>query len=219
MRPIPAPCLPLLLLICLATPAFAAPAALPPELVSAAETLGAHATVKARFEQTKSSVLFVEDMVRTGTLELRREDGRLLWTYDDGPAFLMADGRFYPAGKTAEEAGTDGAAGFSMPGAGNMTGVLSAVFTLDPTALDAHFVATVLGPGSFQLVPKGSASKGLFSKVLLTVGGDPLAVTQTTMSEPTGDTTVLQFRDIEVDGVIPPQRFMTPAERTQAAGK
>jgi outer membrane lipoprotein-sorting protein len=197
--------------------AHAAPAsALPPALLTAATALGSHDTVRARFEQTKSSVLFVQDMVRTGTLELRRADGRLLWTYDDGPAFLMAGGRFYPAGKSAEEVGKDGAAGFSMPGAGDMSGVLQAVFTLDPEALAAHFSAKVTGPGVFELTPSGPAGRGMFSKVTLRVDGEPLAVRETAMDEPTGDRTVITFTDVAVDAPLPAERFMTPSERSAA---
>ncbi|MCO4772007.1 MAG: outer membrane lipoprotein carrier protein LolA [Deltaproteobacteria bacterium] len=192
---------------------------LPPELLAAATRLSSHDTVRARFEQTKSSVLFMEDVVRTGTLALRRTDGRLLWTYDDGPSFLMADGRFYPAGKSAAEAGKDGASGFSMPGAGHMTSVLQAVFTLDPDALAAHFNARVTEPGTFELTPKDAAAKGLFKLVTLTVGGEPLAVTRTAMDEPTGDSTVIAFSEVDVGSALPPEHFMTPAERTASEGK
>ncbi len=185
--------------------AHAAPAsALPPALLTAATALGSHDTVRARFEQTKSSVLFVQDI------------GRLLWTYDDGPAFLMAGGRFYPAGKSAEEVGKDGAAGFSMPGAGDMSGVLQAVFTLDPEALAAHFSAKVTGPGVFELTPSGPAGRGMFSKVTLRVDGEPLAVRETAMDEPTGDRTVITFTDVAVDAPLPAERFMTPSERSAA---
>lgn len=199
-----------------ATPAGAGE--LPPELLTAAKTLSAHDTVKASFTQTKSSVLFVEDMVRSGSLELRRADGRLLWAYQDGPSFLMADGRFFPAGKTADQAGSEGATGFSMPGAGNMTSVLQAVFTLDPDALRKHFSAEVTAPGTFELTPTAKAARGLFSKVTLVVGGEPLAVRQTTMDEPTGDRTVIEFVDVQVGADLPPERFMTPAERSAAQG-
>lgn len=196
--------------------AFAGNEALPDELLSAAKTLSAHGTVKASFEQTKTSVLFVEDMVRTGTLEMRRSDSRLLWTYNDGPAFLMAGGRFYPAGKTAEEVGKEGAAGFAMPGAGDMTGVLQAVFTLAPDALAAHFSVVVSGPGTFELTPTDAAAKGMFSKVLLTVGGSPLAVRRTLMHEPTGDVTSIVFSEVSVGGELAKQRFLTPSERSAA---
>lgn len=204
--------LPLLLLLLVASPAAAGE--LPPELMTAAKALSSHDTVEATFEQRKSSVLFVEDIVRTGTLRLRRADGRLLWTYDDGPSFLMADGRFYPAGKSAEEAGEEGASGFAMPGAGDMSGVLAAVFTLDPDALAAHFDAKVTEPGTFELTPSGKAGKGLFRKVTLTVGGEPLAVRRTAMEEPTGDTTVIAFSTVNVGADLGAELFMTPAERS-----
>lgn len=209
--------LPLLLLLLVASPATAGE--LPPELLSAAQALSSHDTVEATFEQRKSSVLFVEDIVRTGTLRLRRADGRLLWTYDDGPSFLMADGRFYPAGKSAEEAGKEGATGFAMPGAGDMSGVLAAVFTLDPDALAKHFDAKVVEAGTFELTPSGKAGKGLFSKVTLTVGGEPVAVRQTTMQEPTGDTTVIAFTTVNVGAELAPELFMTPAERSASRGQ
>ena len=201
-------------LLLLATPAGAGE--LPPELLTAAKTLSAHDTVKASFTQTKSSVLFVEDVVRSGTLELRRADGRLLWTYEDGPSFLMADSRFFPAGKTAEQAGSEGATGFAMPGAGNMTSVLQAVFTLDPDALRKHFSAKAPAPGTFELTPTAKAARGLFSKVTLVVGGEPLAVRRTAMDEPTGDRTVIEFVDVQVGADLHPERVMTPAERSAA---
>ena len=187
---------------------------LPPELVAAASALAKNDTVRATFEQRKSSILFVEDMVRTGTLEMRRSDARLLWTYADGPAFLMADGRFYPAGKTAEEAGKDGTEGFAMPGGADFTGILQALFTLDPTALAEHFAATTKSPTSFELVPRKAEAKGLFSRVILEVGDDPVVLTSTRMEEATGDVTVITFTTTETGVTIPAERFQTPAERS-----
>ena len=187
---------------------------LPPELLVAAKALSGNETVRARFVQTKSSILFVEDMVRTGTLEMRRSDRRLLWTYADGPAFLMADGRFYPAGKTAAEAGEDGTAGFSMPGGADFAGILQALFTLEPTALSTHFVGTALGAGQFALVPRKSEAKGLFTQVILSVGGVPVVLQSTRMEEATGDVTVIAFSETETGITIPSARFQTPAERS-----
>ncbi len=198
--------------------ARAAEPELPPELVAAATSLAANDTVRASFTQTKSSVLFVEDMVRTGTLEMRRSDGRLVWNYADGVAFLMADGRFYPAGKTAEEAGAEGALGFSMPGSGDFTGVMQALFTLDPKAVATHFSAKALGDGRFELVPRQAQARGLFAKVILQVRADPVTVESTTMHEATGDTTVIVFTDTQTGIEIPAERFQTPAERS-AGGK
>ncbi len=188
---------------------------LPSELLTVAAALAKNDTVKASFEQRKSSVLFVEDMVRLGTLEMRRSDGRLLWNYTDGPAFLMAGGRFYPAGKTAEEAGAEGATGFAMPGGSDFTGILQALFTLDPAAVGTHFAAKVLGPGRFELVPRQAQAKGLFAKVILETGGEPLAILSTTMEEATGDVTVITFTATETGVTIPAERFLTPAERTK----
>lgn len=204
----------LVALVVFAGRADAAEPELPAELLTVATALAKHDTVKASFEQRKSSVLFVEDMVRLGTLEMRRSDGRLLWNYSDGPAFLMAEGRFYPAGKTAEEAGAEGATGFSMPGGSDFTGILQALFTLDPAAVGTHFAATTLAPGRFELVPRQAQAKGLFAKVVLQVGGDPLAILSTTMEEATGDVTVITFTATETGIAIPAERFLTPAERS-----
>lgn len=204
--------------LCLGIAAFlggvAEAADLPPELSTVAAELAKNDTVKATFEQRKSSILFVEDMVRTGTLEMRRSDRRLLWTYADGPAFLMADGRFYPAGKTAEEAGEDGAAGFAMPGGADFTGILQALFTLESEALATHFVAKTLGDGRFELVPRQDEAKGLFAKVILEVGGAPTVLRSTRMEEATGDVTVITFTATETGIAIPAERFQTPSERS-----
>lgn len=205
----------LLTALLFATTGVARAEPLPEGLQVAAKALAAHETVAAQFEQRKSSILFVEDMVRTGTLSLRRSDGRLLWEYVDGPAFLLADGKFYPAGKTKEEAGKEGSAGFSMPGGDQLVGVLQAVFSLEAAAIEKHFVATETAPGTWQLVPKDAAGKALFTSVTLEVGGEPLAVRRTTMVESTGDTTVLTFTDVVVDGDLPDARFQTPAERSE----
>lgn len=207
------------------TAALAAPAtassptavSAPADLATAAAELAKNDQVKSTFQQTKTSVLFSEDVVRTGSLLLRRADGRLVWAYDDGPAMLMAGGRFYPAGVDAESAGVDGAAGYALPGGGRMVDVFEALFSLDAAALAASFDTTPVAPGHFALVPKDTETAALFSRVELQVGGEPLALRRVVMHEATGDRTVIEFSEVQVNGPLPEGAFLTPAERSQKA--
>jgi peptidoglycan/xylan/chitin deacetylase (PgdA/CDA1 family)/outer membrane lipoprotein-sorting protein len=191
--------------------------ALPPALLDAAGKLAAHQTVRARFTQTKTSALFTEDVVRRGTLELRRSDGRLVWSYDGGPSVLMAGGRFYPAGVDSQQAGREGKDGWAMPGGGGLPELMSGMFGLDSAVLSRHFRARDLGAGRFELSPRGPQTAALFAKVVLEVSGEPLALRGVRMDEATGDRSVVAFEQVELDVAIPDDRFLTPVERS--AGK
>ncbi len=197
--------------------AFAAPTSLPPELEAAARALAANTTVSSRFTQTKTSILFAEDVVQTGTLLLRRRDGRLVWRYDDGPAVLMAGGRFYPAGVDAAAAGEEAAAGFSLPGSGSMVDLFEAMFSLQADALAASFAAVVRSPGIFELTPRDAGAKALFGRVEMEVGGEPLALRRVVMDEATGDRTTILFTGVEIDSALSADAFLTPAERSAAS--
>ena len=185
---------------------------LPPSLVEAAAKLTEATTVQARFEQTKTSILFAEPVVQKGQLLLRRADGRLLWLYDDGPAVLMADGRFFPA---SADAPADPAqqGGFGIPGGGDLVSLFEGMFSLNTEVLGRFFFAADLGDGRFELKPKGEETAALFNRVVLTVAGDPLAVRRVEMYESTGDRTVLAFDQVRIDEAIPGDRLQTPAER------
>lgn len=194
--------------------AFAAAPSLPPELEVAAAALAKNTTVSSRFTQTKTSVLFAEDVVQTGTLLLRRSDGRLVWRYDEGAAVLMASGRFYPAGVDAAEAGKEGAAGFSLPGAGTMIDVFEAMFSLRADALAAAFDAVARDATHFVLTPRDAGARALFARVEMEVGGEPLALRSVLMDEATGDRTTIFFSDVVIDGPLPADVFLTPTERS-----
>ena len=209
------------LLLAAVRPAFAAPVApvtLPRSLVAAASELGRHATVEARFEHRKTSMLFAQPVLRTGTLSLRRLDGRLVWAYDDGLAFLMAGGRFFPAGKTKEEVGSEGALGWSLPGGARWTSILEALLRLDTSVLDPHFAGREAGAGKWELTAKEEDLRGLFGKVTLEIGGSPMVLRSVTMEEGTGDVTTLVFTATTVDAPIPKERFWTPEERSRGQG-
>lgn len=210
-------CTVLAAVVCSSACAFGAEAEvdLPPGLVEAAAKLTEATTVQARFEQTKTSILFAEPVTQTGTLQLRRSDGRLLWTYDDGPAVLMADGRFFPAGADVKPDEAS-AGGFGVPGGERLVQLFEGMFTLDIDVLGRFFVGTDLGEGTFELKPKGADAAALFSRVVLEVGGEPLAVRRLTMHESTGDTTVIAFTEVRIGEQLPADRFMTPTERAAA---
>ena len=197
--------------------ALAAEPRLPPELEVAAAALAKNETVSSHFTQTKTSILFAEDVVQTGTLLLRRADGRLVWRYDEGPAVLMAGGRFYPAGVDVDGAGEDGAAGFSLPGSGTMVDVFEAMFSLRADALAAAFAAVAQDATHFVLTPREAGARALFARVEMEVGGEPLALRRVLMDEATGDRTTILFTQVEIDASLPPDVFLTPAERSASS--
>lgn len=201
--------------------AVAAPAAevasLPESFRRAADQLGARRTVRASFVHEKFSPLFIKPVRRTGSLELRTADRRVLWAYDDGTAILMADGRFYPAFRTEAEAGRVGTAGFALPGGTEQVRLMQGLFGVDPAVLGASFDARELQPGTFELVPRAASARALFKSVTLTVGGTPLVLQRVEMAEATGDRSVLTFENTVVDSAIAEDRFYTPAERSAAS--
>jgi peptidoglycan/xylan/chitin deacetylase (PgdA/CDA1 family)/outer membrane lipoprotein-sorting protein len=201
--------------------AFASPigvamaAELPPGLVAASERLAKNQTVRARFTQTKTSSLFVDAVTRTGTLELRRSDSRLVWTYDDGPAFLLAGGKFFPAGVDEGRAGKEGTAGFAPPGGGPFGEVMEALFTLQAVPLAKHFLAEETAPDAWRLSPRMKGGSP-FVSVDMAVGGEPFALLRVVLTESGGDATTVTFSDIEPNAALPDERFRTPAERSKA---
>lgn len=179
----------------------------------AAAQLQAHKTVQAGFVLKRESALFTEAQEQRGRLELRRADGRLLWLVDDGPQILFAGGRSYPAFKTAQEAGKDGAAGYAMPGGMDLSRFLTGFFTLDAKILGASFdIAPV--DGGFELKPKDEPTRALFASVRLQVGGEPFAVRSVQIRESTGDSMALTFEGLAVDAPLDDARFLTPTERS-----
>lgn len=187
---------------------------LPGGLAEATRVLGARQTVSATFVHEKFSPLFAAPQRRTGRLELRTRDRRLLWVYDDGPAVLMADGRFFPAFRDEKEAGRAGSAGFALPGGPEQARVMQGLFALDPSVLASAFTARELAPGRFELRPTDKAARALFRSVLLDVGGNPLVLQRVELAEATGDRSVLTFTSTTVDGSLPDDHFRTPAERS-----
>jgi len=198
----------------LADAAGTAPAPLPPTFMKAAEALSGHATVQARFQQTKSSALFREDVVRTGLLELRNSDRRLHWSYDGGPELLMAGGRFYPVGTGATELSEESAAGFRPPGPARFGEVMEALFFVRADILSRYFEVRDLGDGAFELSPRGPAMRGVFRRVRLVVTGAPLSLREVTLEEGSGDRTQLIFSDVVIGQPLDGERFKTPSERS-----
>lgn len=191
------------------------PPEFPAEFRAACEALASHATVQARFDQRKTSILFSEEVVRTGDLRLRRSDGRLIWGYDDGPQVLMADGRFYPAGKSKEELGA-AAGGWALPGAQKSGQIMEALFGLDADVLQSFFDAEAGPDSTWILRPRDPAARGMFSKVSLMIGGTPTALRVITMDEASGDETVVTFSKVVVGEPLADALFQTPAERSAA---
>jgi peptidoglycan/xylan/chitin deacetylase (PgdA/CDA1 family)/outer membrane lipoprotein-sorting protein len=194
----------------LGTAISAQAADLPTTLITAAEELEKHPTVQAKFTQTKTSVLFVEPIVSTGELLLRRSDGRIRWSYDGGPAILLADGRVYPLGSDEH------ADGIVLPGGTGFTAMFDALLTLDPEALAEHFTGTDLGEGRFSLVPRSDGARALFVRVELTIAGSPRVLQRVEMSEVTGDVTLIEFADVKPGVPLSADRFATPAERSKS---
>ncbi len=189
--------------------AAAAPTVLPPSLVEAATELARHGTVRAKFTQTKTSVLFMEPMVQTGELLLRRADDRIVWAYDDGPAILLAGGKVYPLGSDEH------ADGIPMPGGTGLTAMFDALFGVDPAALAEHFTGVPADgkPGTWTLTPRSEGARALFESVELTIDGAPRVLRRVAMSEVTGDVTTVEFADVEPGAELPAERLQTPRER------
>lgn len=198
----------------LADGSVAAEAAMPASFRKVAAVLSQHSTIQARFQQTKSSALFREDVVRTGLLELRNSDRRLHWAYDGGPELLMAGGRFYPVGKGAGDLSPEAAAGFRAPGPAKFGDVMEALFFVRIETLSRYFEATDLGQGVFQLSPRTKAMRAVFRSVRLVVTGQPLSLHEVTLEEGSGDRLQLLFSDVVIGQPLDEERFKTPREHS-----
>jgi len=182
----------------------------PASFVAVAATLAGHRTVQSRFRQSKSSDLFVDEVVRTGLLQLRSEGRRLLWTYDEGARLLLADGRLFSlSGMTPGRT----RARRLPPAASRMAELMEALFFLRLGRLEKHFVAADLGEGWFRLRPRSPARAVPFKSVRLRVGGQPLALQEVVMEEAGGDTTTIVFTDVELNEPLAEELFRKPGEK------
>jgi len=184
----------------------------PASFVAAAGMLSEHATVQARFTQSKSSQLFVDEVVQRGLLQLRRRDQRLLWSYDEGARLLLADGQFYSLGAP------DAARGARRlpPPAARMAEMMGALFFLRLEVLVEHFEVAAAGEGLFVLHPRRTAPKAAFRAVRLQLGGEPLVLRRVVLEEKGGDVTRIEFTDVQLGVELPDGLFRSPGEGTEA---
>ena len=168
--------------------------------------------MQARFTQSKSSRLFVDEVVQRGLLQLRRRDRRLLWSYDEGARLLLADGQFY----SLRAQDTAGSARRLPPPAARMAEMMGALFFLRLDVLVEHFEASDAGEGLFVLHPRRGAPKAAFRVVRLQLGGEPLVLQQVVLEEKGGDVTRIEFVDVQLGVQLPDSLFLGPGE---AAGR
>ncbi len=182
----------------------------PASFVAVAAALAGNRTVQSRFRQSKSSDLFVAEVVRTGLLQLRSEDRRLLWSYDQGARLLLADGRLFALSES--RSGRERARKLP-PAAAPMAEMMEALFFLRLESLEKHFLAADLGDGWFRLNPRKPAPGVPFKAVRLRVGGQPLALQEVVMEEPGGDVTSIVFTEVELNVPIPAELLRKPGEQ------
>jgi len=185
-------------------------AGVPDSFAAAAGMLAEHSTVQARFTQTKTSNLFVDAVIQQGLLQLRRSDRRLLWSYDEGARLLLAEGRFYSL-----DASDGGAGARRLPAvAARMAEMMEALFFLRLEVLEKHFEVSDEGRGLFVLRSRRAGPKAAFRAVRLQIAGDPLALQRVVIEEKNGDTTQIEFSEVQLGRELPEGLFLRPGEGT-----
>jgi peptidoglycan/xylan/chitin deacetylase (PgdA/CDA1 family) len=182
----------------------------PPSFVAAAVTLAGHSSVQSRFRQVKNSQLFVDEVVQTGLLQLRSAERRLLWSYDEGPRLLLAEGRFFVL---ADADSSPTPARRLPPPAARMARMMEALFFLRLSVLEEHFSVVDSGAGWFHLSPHRGGPRAAFASVRLRIGGEPLVLEELVMEEAGGDVTTIVFSDMQLGLDLPAALFARPGER------
>jgi outer membrane lipoprotein carrier protein len=177
------------------------------QILRKVEEAGRHLrTMKARFTETKVSVLLDESTVSHGEVTLE-VPGRFRWDYKDPQpgVMLVKDGRFaryVPQSQQVFRGPARGEAdllvGFG-PGAAGLG---------DKYDVSLAGEETIGGETTHVLDLKTrKGQSGLFSAIRLWIDAARFIPLQTRLTEPTGDHTTVQFEGVVVNGPLPAKAF------------
>jgi len=162
--------------------------------------------LKASFTQEKILELLEEKLISQGKMKYRKPD-RMSWEYFEPDPLLMAiKGKrmwlYYPDMKVAEK--------YDLERAGETLGLFVG-FGKSVEYLKKNYQIKLLKEKRdfycLELIPKKKEELRYFSKIILWVNTKEYWPVKTKIYEPNGDTTLIEFRNIEINTKIPDSEF------------
>lgn len=162
--------------------------------------------LKASFTQEKILELLEEKLISQGEMKYRKPD-RMSWKYFKPDPFLMIIKEkvmwlYYPDMKVAQK--------YDLASAGETLGLFVG-FGKSVEYLKKNYQIKLLKEkGDFyclELIPKKEEELRYLSKIILWVKTKESWPVKTKIYEPNGDTTLIEFRNIEINTKIPDSEF------------
>ncbi len=192
-----------------------AAADLPPEAVTAWESMSTVRSLEARFEQKRATALLAEPLVSTGVLRFQRPD-KLAWVVEQpGRSTMVVSGSqvamSYPDLGVYEQLDLAG-----DPDAERLVRSMMVWLAGDLEQVSRDYgVAWAAAPAGAPegalhlatLTPRDTTMAALIARLELTLGGEPLRVLSVTMHEPDGDRVDITMHDVSLDPQLPSDAF------------
>ena len=162
--------------------------------------------LKANFSQEKVLELLAEKLISQGKMEYKRPD-KMSWEYfSPDPLLMIIKGRrmwlYYPDMKVAER--------YDLERAGETLGLFVG-FGKSREYLEKNYQIRFLEERkefySLELIPKREEELKYLSKIILWIDTSEYWPVKTKIFEPNGDTTLIEFKDIEINTEIPDSKF------------
>ncbi len=174
-----------------------------------AQTLAAHATLKARFVQERRLALF-DDVLRMKGYFYFQKPGRIRWEFVDPYAsimILLEDGRterFDLAGGKAVRVRTDGS-----QVSGEILGQISRWMSGDIAPALRDFHVQLFRPAAYRLSlrPRSESLAALLSRIEFEIDPKSFLVLSISLWESEGDVTVIRFVEQSADALLPERLF------------
>jgi len=162
--------------------------------------------LKASFTQEKILELLEEKLISQGKMKYRKPD-RMSWKYfEPDPLLMVIKGKrmwlYYPDMKVAEK--------YDLERAGETLGLFVG-FGKSVEYLKKNYQIKLLKEKRdfycLELIPKKEKELRYLSKIILWVNTKEYWPVKTKIYEPNGDTTLIEFRNIEINTKIPDSEF------------
>jgi len=162
--------------------------------------------LKANFSQEKILELLEEKLISQGKMKYKKPD-RMSWEYfEPDPLLMIIKGKgmwlYYPDMKVAEK--------YDLERAGETLGLFVG-FGKSVEYLKKNYRIRLLEEKKdfycLELIPRREEELRYLSKIILWVNTKEYWPVKTKIFEPNGDTTLIEFKDIEINTKIPDSEF------------
>ncbi len=162
--------------------------------------------LRANFSQEKVLELLEEKLISQGRMKYKKPD-RMSWEYfEPDPLLMIIKGQrmwlYYPDMKVAEK--------YDLVRAGETLGLFVG-FEKSMEYLKKNYQIRLLEKEknfcSLELIPRREEELRYLSKIILWINAKEYWPIKTKIFEPNGDTTLIEFKDIEINTEIPDSEF------------